>query len=337
MDSISQAALGATVAVIASRGKSPRRAIVYGAALGTLPDLDVLVSYSNDLLDTIKHRTWSHSWIVHLFLSPVLAWLIHRFDKTFSFRTWLTLVMLCLFTHAGLDAMTVYGTDLFWPVSDKNVMIGSIFIIDPLFTLPLVISLIFAWKSQSLGRTRLMTGIGVTLSSAYLVWGLWAQNHVLDIAESSLHQQGQEFQQILATPAPFNSVLWRVLAINGDRYYEGFRHLSDTDQSITFSQHSRNLKYLNQLNSQSNWQQANNFNHGFNALQLEEGKIVLNDLRMGLQPYYFFRFDLAEQKSETEFIDSTPNFASQSFPETKLVRWLWARLTGATVASFSEF
>ena len=45
---------------------------------------------------------------------------------------------LALVTHPLLDAMTVYGTQLALPFSDHPFGVGSIFIIDPLYTLPLL-------------------------------------------------------------------------------------------------------------------------------------------------------------------------------------------------------
>ena len=48
---------------------------------------------------------------------------------------------LTLLAHPVLDAFTVYGTQLLLPFSDYPAGLGSIFIIDPLFTVPLLAGL----------------------------------------------------------------------------------------------------------------------------------------------------------------------------------------------------
>jgi len=38
MDSITQAVLGGTIAVVVTRGEKPRKAVMWGAIIATLPD-----------------------------------------------------------------------------------------------------------------------------------------------------------------------------------------------------------------------------------------------------------------------------------------------------------
>ncbi len=53
MDSLSQVVLGASVAGLVAPSGHRRRALLMGAALGTLPDLDVFVDYD----DAVKNFT----------------------------------------------------------------------------------------------------------------------------------------------------------------------------------------------------------------------------------------------------------------------------------------
>ena len=57
----------------------------------------------------------------------------------------LWMVWLCLVTHPLLDAFTVYGTQVLLPFSDYPVAWSTLFIIDPLYTLPLVVGVVAAW------------------------------------------------------------------------------------------------------------------------------------------------------------------------------------------------
>lgn len=73
VDSITQAALGASVAaVVAGRHCKPKM-LLAGAVLGTLPDLDVFISYGDPISDTVKHRGFSHSLFVLLSFSLLIT------------------------------------------------------------------------------------------------------------------------------------------------------------------------------------------------------------------------------------------------------------------------
>ncbi|HBK37567.1 MAG TPA: hydrolase, partial [Halomonas sp.] len=61
MDSITQAALGAAVGGAVLGKRLGRKAIVIGALLGTLPDLDVALDYGDAIANVTEHRGFSHS------------------------------------------------------------------------------------------------------------------------------------------------------------------------------------------------------------------------------------------------------------------------------------
>ena len=87
-------------------------------------------------------RRWF--WAPCLAPFPTWTWLGRRFRPHPDYsatRLWLC-IWLILFTHVLLDALTSYGTQLFWPLTSAPVAISSIFIIDPLYTLPLLLAVI---------------------------------------------------------------------------------------------------------------------------------------------------------------------------------------------------
>ena len=51
-------------------------------------------------------------------------------------------------THGLLDSCTSYGTQLFWPFSDERVAWDTMSIVDPLFTIPLLVFVIAAARTQ---------------------------------------------------------------------------------------------------------------------------------------------------------------------------------------------
>jgi len=335
LDSLSQALLGSAVAVIATRGKMPRRAIVYGAIIATLPDLDVLQPFDNDVETIVRHRTWSHSWIVHVFAAPVIAAALYRLDKTYRYLTWWLATFLVLFTHAALDAFTIYGTGLFWPLDRTPVMGGSIFIIDPLYTLPLLVALVMSWKSAQSKRAIRFMMSGLLLSCAYLGWGQLAQQHVEARASTALQQQGLSYTKLIATPSPFNSVLWRIIALDDDQYHEGFYHFLENNSQPRLTSFPRNLVLKQQIPPGIGFQEFSRFNHDYYALSRRDHQVIASDLRMGIEPFYFFRFIFAEQEHTDE--NFIPEFASIPIDEAGLFRWLGYRLLGRETGGLSEY
>ena len=87
-------------------------------------------------------------------------------------------------------------------------------------------------------------------------------------------------------------MLWRVLAIDGDSYLEGFHSLLDADDDIAFERHPRGLDLFRQ--HQGDWyvDRIAWFSHGFFRMRSEDGVLQISDLRMGQEPNYTFTFKL---------------------------------------------
>ena len=133
MDSLTQIALGSAVAALTAPSRHRRAALIAGGVLGTLPDLDVipLTLFGADAVCLLTwHRGPSHSLLVLTMLGWLLWLVLCRWwapAKEAPAR-WLWAIELALLTHPLLDAFTVYGTQLFWPLPSSPVMGVSIFI-----------------------------------------------------------------------------------------------------------------------------------------------------------------------------------------------------------------
>jgi len=290
MDSVTQAALGAAVGGLVADRQIGRKALIAGAVLGTLPDLDVLVPFSGAVETFTYHRSFSHSLIVLTLLSPLGGWLLHSVYRTrLSFkRSWL-LVWLVLITHTLLDSLTVYGTQLFWPVSDYPVSGSSVFIIDPVYTITLLVGLIALWRQRK--RARLVNLICVLLSCTYLCWSLLAKYRIEQSVEASLAEQGIAYNNLLTTPMPLNTLGWRFVAMQDAGYLEGYASVLDpADHSYRFSHYESDVGLLDDI--QSHWPVARlrRFTHGFYKVQQQGEDIQMVDLRMGVEGAYIFAF-----------------------------------------------
>jgi len=332
MDSLSQMALGAAISVAVFRRKQPLwQSAVLGAAAGTLPDLDVLIPYADPISDMTYHRTESHALVYLTLLSPLLAWLWVKISaRPALFKTSLLALWLVLLTHPLLDMLTIYGTQLGLPFTDYPFGIGSVFVIDPLYTLPLLVGTGLTLGGRGLGWNRL----GLILSSTYLGFGLWAQQQVTTLALSQLPVTASD-PKLLVTATPFNTVLWRLLLIDQDQYFEGYYSFLDQTPQIQWQAYPRGAALLQQWQQQSSVARLSWFSHGFVSLtKASDQALWLTDLRMGLEPGYSFRFllplDEAGQVSGVPVQLDLPR-------DPRAFQWLYLRLLGRTELSLAQY
>lgn len=296
MDPLTHITLGAAVGETVLGPKVGARAALWGAVYATLPDFDIFIPMGDAVANFTGHRSFSHSLFVLAALTPILTWLILKIHpQTRDQRhRWLVMVYVVLATHVLLDCLTVYGTQIFWPFTDYPVAIGSVFIVDPAYTVPLLLGVTAAliWRRRPLGRRLNLAGIA--LSSAYLAWGFGAQLYVQQIARHSLAAQGIGYQHLLAQPTPFNSVLWRIVAMGGDHYRVGYHSLFDPTDRITTRRYESSPQLLEGLKDHWPVRRLQQFTHGFYAVDAVDGAVVISDLRMGIEPDYVFRFQVGE-------------------------------------------
>ncbi len=293
MDSLTQIALGSAVGVaVMGRRTAVWKAALWGAIGGTLPDLDAFIDHGDAILNMTLHRAESHSLIVLTLFAPLLAWIVSRVHgEAALFRRWWLAMWLVLITHPLLDTMTVYGTQLLRPFSDHPFGVGSIFIIDLAYTLPLIVGVVAALRLKS-ARGRAWNAAGLVLSTLYLAWSVGAQHHATQVARASLKAEGIEAEGLLVTPAPFNTLLWRFVATTPTQYREGYYSLLDDTPDVRWDVHERGADLIAQYRDEPNLARMAAFTHGFYSVASAHGHLFVTDLRMGQEPHYTFRFDL---------------------------------------------
>ncbi|WP_455220374.1 metal-dependent hydrolase [Kaarinaea lacus] len=297
MDSLTQLALGAAVGEATIGRKVGNRALLWGAVCGTIPDLDVFIPFGDAVADFTYHRAASHSLFVLALLSPLVVWLILKLhpDTKNHRQRWLLLVYLVFVTHVLLDCFTVYGTQIFWPFVTTPVGWSTIFIIDPLYTVWLLIGVIYALvATRENNRGHIINNLGIGLSSLYLAWTVTAKLYVNNITQQSLAQQKINYTQVITIPSPLNTVLWRVLAMDENGYYEGYFSLIDGHPEVTTKFYSSANHLLEGLEDHWPVQRLRWFTKGFYGVQLQAKNIVIKDLRMGVEPNYVFQFKVGE-------------------------------------------
>ncbi len=284
MDSLSQIVLGASVASAIIGKSHGRKAALIGAICGTIPDLDVFIPLGDDVSNFTYHRGFSHSLLFCVLFAPIFVFALSKikwFQICFGDLKAHLAVFLALFTHALLDAMTIYGTQIFWPSSMSPIGVGSVFIIDPLYTIPFLVCLVWFLCNKSIKPVV----FGLIISTSYLLWSYAAQTYVYNIAKD------QVAGQMLVQPTAFNTILWRVVSVEDDQYHVGYYSIFDKNKEIEF-QTFENLK--NDLLDTSSVNRLKWFTKGMYAVRREGDSLILSDIRMGLEPnQYVFQFDVS--------------------------------------------
>ena len=327
MDSITQIALGAGIAALAAPKSHVRKALLIGAALGTLPDLDVLVRYADPVANMTKHRSFSHSLLILTPFSILLWATLRRYWEPVAKAPgpWLAAIMLALITHPLLDAHTVYGTQLFWPFRPEPAMWSTIFIIDPLYTLPLAAAALFAAIRPSSRQVSSVLIAGMLLSHSYLGWTWIAKAKIDAVTERTLSDQGLSGTPFVSGPAPLNSLLWRVVVRTEQGYLEGFYSLASDDGPIQFRAYASNEEAIKQARALPAVQRLIWFSSGFIKAEVIDRELIISDLRMGQEPSYFFRHAVARKDAQNQWQAIKPKRLSFA-RDTRALSQLWDRI-----------
>ena len=323
MDSLTQASLGAAVGYAVLGRQVGCKAMIWGAVVATVPDLDVFVPLGDDVANFTQHRSASHSLLVHALATPGIAWIIgrvHAASYPHRRQRWL-LAFLCLVTHALLDGLTVYGTQLLWPLPVSPTTWSTLFIIDPAYTLPLIVGL--AGGLLAAGRGMRWNHWGLALSSTYILFTIAAKVQVDRIAEASLAEEsvGSRF---ISMATPFNALLWRVVAMDEGTYREGYYSLFDDSDRMRFTTYPANHELLDELAGQQAVRRLRWFTKGFFAVKQNGMQIHMLDLRMGFEPAYVFGFQVGEIREGG--VVAVPNRRLDSGPDIMTVGWVWRRI-----------
>ena len=338
MDSVTQIALGAAVGEKVLGKKVGNKAPLLGAAVGILPDLDVLgAAFLSGTAQLGVHRWVSHSLLFAVVGGLGVGWTLSKLHRGATWREWAALAFWAILTHALLDCFTGYGTQLFSPFSNYPVAFSAIFVIDPLYTLPLAIGLIAALCQRRLPWRRRLNALGLGLSTAYLLATAAICLHVRSTFAHALAEQGIAYERLYVAPTPFNAVLWSGLAGVDDHLWAGLHSLLDDDSAIRFRRIERNTHLIAPRRADPPIQRLFWFSRGYYQVERRDDALYFYDLRFGRSDFYldstgayFFTFRLLPDPSHPERIAdiqrTNRSFDTQS--TSQALKRLWCRLTG---------
>src|SRR5688572_4285521 len=303
MDSLTHLFVGGAIAAAIAPPGHRRAALLAGAALNSLPDLDVLplLLFSDDpVVRMTWHRGATHSLLVLPFVAWALwAWFKRRRGRVAEApRRWFWVFQCTLLAHPLLDALTVYGTQLLWPLPMPPVMWSTLFIIDPMLTLPLLLACVVAWFARERIAAQRALVCGMALAAGYIGWSLIAKAMVEREAARSLARLDLADAPRFSVPMPFNTLLWRVVAMTPDGFVEGEHSLVADRGPMRFQAYRSDIAALGATRGFPSVARLLWFNHHFMKAEVRDGELVLSDLRMGAEPDYTFRFAVAARNMD---------------------------------------
>ena len=284
MDSLSQLVLGAAVAEFTLGKKIGNKALLIGMLAGTLPDLDVAI---NPLLDTVsgldQHRGFTHSISFWLLGSCGLAILSKKvFKLSLTIKEWFWMYFWVFSTHAILDCFTSWGTQIFWPFSKIRVAFKSIFIIDPLYTIPLLLSVILCFFITKNKRLRqYINVIGLVLSTGYLILTLGIKFHINSVFQETFNVHTPKVSRFETKPTAFNTILWSATAETDDSFYIGYYSLLDKNKNIELIEHKKNHELFTPYVTHKKLKTLLRITEGYYIGEVSENSILIHDLRFG--------------------------------------------------------
>lgn len=229
MDTITHAISGAVVGVATSgRQASPaehRTRAAWGALFAAFPDSDVILVFFTDPLTLLNlHRGVTHSLVMLPVWALLLGWLASRLSKRPLLEMSL-LAALSLLVHIFGDLITSYGTHIFAPFSATPYAFPITFIIDPIFTLILLVGLVIAlWRKQAMPALA-----SSVLLLAYLGMQTWASQSATAFGREYAAAQDYKHPIVVAFPQPLSPFNWMVVVATENGYDRSFINLLKKD------------------------------------------------------------------------------------------------------------
>ena len=286
MDPVSQGTVGAAFAQSSANKTNIVKVGFIGFLAGLAPDLDILIrSESDPILFLEYHRQFTHSLFFIPFGSLIVALLIFPFVKgSMTIKTVYIASFLGYATHGLLDACTSYGTLLFWPFSDERVTWNNISIVDPIFTIPILILLGIAIKTKK----RIFSFFAIGWIIFYLSLGFFQYERTLSAAFKLADSRGHNPERMTLKPSFGNLILWKSIYQHEDSFYvDAIRPAQSTTwclgDSIRIFDYEKHLPNLDKDSQQS--KDIERFRwFSQNYLGYDEEKSLVTDIRYSMIP-----------------------------------------------------
>ncbi|MDR2292836.1 MAG: metal-dependent hydrolase [Prevotellaceae bacterium] len=283
MDSISHILIGAVTGEIVAGNKLGKKAVFWGAAIASLPDLDVIAQpFLQPAQSLLFHRGPTHSVLFCTLIVLLIAKLLttnHK-KKRQNFVVWIKLISWCLFSHIFIDCFNSYGTAIFYPFSNFRVSFDCVGIVDIFLILPLAIALpCFIFIKKRIKLRKIIAVSAMFLSVLYLGFTVFNKISLDQKIRLRLDNQNISYDRILTSPLPLTNFVWLVIVEDEDGFFSA--NYSIKNEQIHFEKYFPKNYYLAEnFNKNAEFMRLVRFSKGFYCISKgENDEIFFYDLR----------------------------------------------------------
>ena len=283
MDTLTHIVVGAAVGELILGKRVGKKAMLWGALAGNGPDVDALMNFFVSEVDSlVLHRGITHSIFVSALVGPLLGWVLSSYHGRTNLLAWMSLFTLNLWVHEFLDTCTMYGTGLLLPFSDERFAFNNIFVVDPIYTLPLIVSTVMLVFMKSDFRHRLKWNLsGLVISSSYMALTFVNHGVAANALDKSLEKRNISVIKTNTAPTLFNSFLWNVTAQTDSGYWSGYYSVFDDSDTVNLYFLPKYAELENKFDDDDTVIKLRSFSNGFGIIRETPSGTFFHDLRFG--------------------------------------------------------
>ncbi|QHS55333.1 metal-dependent hydrolase [Mucilaginibacter sp. 14171R-50] len=285
MDILTHLTLGACLGEAIAGRYLGKRALVWGAVLHSLPDIDVVTAlWLPTPAALLAHRGITHSFITSIIIALLLATFAYRRPRNadMNWSKWFLFIWIAILLHDILDALNNYGTGWWEPFSTGRVAFNIIYVADPFLLMwPLSTCLMLLFAKNSVIRRRIWSIFGLGMAFFYVLY-CGAHKKIVDQRVTELlKRQKITYSRYMSTPAPLQNWLWYIVAGTDSGYYTTYYSVFDNEEHLSLHYFPRNAYLLARAKHQATVQQLIRFSPQFYTAEMRKDTLVFNDLRFG--------------------------------------------------------
>ena len=285
MDSVTQVLLGAAVGEVILGKKTGNRAVIWGGVAGLIPDLDpYFPPYQSAIQWITLHRGITHSIIFAIVFGLFMGFLLSKLYKNqpATWKEWSFLCFMGLFTHALLDCLTIFGTQIFLPFSNYRVEIGSVAFRDPVYSIILALTLVVVLFLKKNNRIRWWIGrIGMGLSLMYLAFAGINKISAESEFKKELARMNIENYELKTRAVTYTSYKWYGVADVDSGFYTGTLSVFYKDKKINLQYIQKKEELLAEYKDHRFIKRIEWFTKGYFIVRKNNENLVIADLRFG--------------------------------------------------------
>lgn len=214
MDTLTHGVIAALAARSCTKVDVKKSYMLITALAAAFPDIDYLLFWLNPYkFITEWHRGLTHSLIMLPLWAAMISMGFYRvLHKRIPFRILFACCCLGLLTHIATDLITLYGIQLFAPLSSRRYALFAVFDMDPWIGLLAVLGMILGLFK------RRFAIFGLLAIVTYLLLIFNFQQNAQNILESRIGNTPKLTEKGYAIPQPFLPFHWKLVIDRHDHY-----------------------------------------------------------------------------------------------------------------------